>query len=802
MVSVLAAALAFGYFAKDLPSPTKLTDRTPSQSTKIYDRNGKLLYNIYGDQNRTLVTLDKIPKDLQHATISIEDKNFYTNQGFDLTGIARSFYDLIVHHQILGGGSTLTQQLVKNALLTNEQTITRKIKEIILAIQIDRRYSKDQILQIYLNEIPYGGTAWGAEAAANQYFGKDVSQLNLTESAILAGLPQAPSAYSPFGSDPKAYIGRTTSVLRRMREDGYITKDQEAKSLKELPAVKFAAFGQGILAPHFAIYVKNLLEQKYGEERVLQGGLQVTTTLDLDIQNQAQKVVADQVAQSKNLRVGNGAAVVENSKTGEILALVGSKDYFATDIQGNFDVATQGLRQPGSSLKPFNYITGFERGYTPSTLWLDQKTDFGNGYAPLNYDSNYFAPGQTRYVLANSLNIPAVEHLAVIGLPSMLNTLSDFGITTLNKPDTYGLSLTLGGGAIKLNELTNAYAILGNQGKYHPFVTILKVTDASGKVLEQFQPKDGPQIVPYTDVYLIDNILSDKNAKAQGYGTYWANRLHFKDGIGVKTGTSEYKTDNWTFGYTSSYTVGVWVGNNDNSPMNPALASGVTGAAPIYHDIMVNVLNGKPQDSFVRPDTVVEAQVDALTGMRPNSNLPAFPTRTEVFDKNNLPAIDDMHVKVRICQPSGLLSTPACEAAGQAVDQIYVVMYDPYWKQFKNGQTYCNPCPPTQTDNTIVAPASQKPTVTITTTPAAIAGTINTKTFTVNAAVTPSAGAKVIKVEFSVGTSPPKTATDTTAPYQVTVTVPSNGTYTLTATATDDAGNMGTSSISIIVAAP
>ncbi len=803
VVSILATALAFGYFAKDLPSPTKLTDRTPAQSTKIYDRNGKLLYNIYGDQNRTLVTLDKIPKDLQHATISIEDKNFYTNQGFDLTGIARSIYDLIVHHRILGGGSTLTQQLVKNALLTNEQTITRKIKEIILAIQIDRRYSKDQILQIYLNEIPYGGTAWGVEAASNQYFGKDVSQLNLTESAILAGLPQAPSTYSPFGSDPKAYIGRTTAVLRRMREDGYITKDQEAKSLKELPDVKFASFGHGILAPHFAIYVKNLLEQKYGEKRVLQGGLQVTTTLDLDIQNQAQKVVTDQINKAKALKVGNGAAVVENTKTGEILALVGSKDYFATDIQGNFDVATQGLRQPGSALKPFNYLTGFEKGYTPSTLWLDQKTDFGNGYTPENYDSNYFVPGQTRIVLANSLNIPAVEHLAVIGLPSMLKTLSDFGITTLNKPDTYGLSLTLGGGAIKLDELTNAYAILGNQGKYHPFVTILKVTDANGKVLEQFQPKDGPQLAPVQDVYMINNILSDKVAKYMDYGTYWANRLHFRDGIGVKTGTSEYKTDNWTFGYTNSYTVGVWVGNNDNSPMNPALASGVTGAAPIYHDIMVSLLNGKPQENFPRPNGIVDAQVDSLTGMRPNPNLPAFPTKTEIFDKNNLPPIDDMHVKVRICKPSGLLSTPACEAAGQAVDQIYVVMYDPYSKEFQNGKTLCNPCPPTQPDNTIVAPVSQKPTVTITTTPTAVAGTLNTKTFTVNATVTPSAGAKITQVVFSVGTSPPKTATVTTEPYQVKVTVPSYGTYTITATATDDAGNVGTATpLTLIIAAP
>lgn len=799
VVSILATAIAFGYFAKDLPSPTKLTDRSPSQSTKIFDRTGKkLLYNIYGDQNRTLVKLDKIPKELQQATIAIEDQNFYRHKGFDFSGIARSLKEIVVDKK-LQGGSTLTQQLVKNALLSQERTVTRKIKEVILSIQIERRYSKSEILQIYLNEIPYGGTAWGVEAASNQYFGKDVSELNLTESAILAGLPQSPSIYSPFASDSKAYIARTTSVLRRMREDGYIKKEQEAKSIKELPDVKFAAFGQGIKAPHFAIYVKKLLEEKYGEQRVLQGGLQVTTSLDLDIQEQAQKIVLDQVnsAQNKKLRVGNGAAVVQNSKTGEILALVGSKDYFATDIQGNFDVATQGLRQPGSALKPFNYITGFGKGLTPSTLWLNQKTDFGGGYAPLNYDSNYFAPGQTRYVLANSLNIPAVEHLAVIRLPSMLKTLSNFGITTLNKPDTYGLSLTLGGGAIKLYELTNAYAILGNQGKYHPKVAILKVTDSSGKVLEEFKPKDGEQLVPYTHVYLLDNILSDKNAKSQGYGTYWANRLHFRDGIGVKTGTSEYKTDNWTFGYTNSYTVGVWVGNNDNTPMNPALASGVTGAAPIYHDIMEAILKGKPQENFTRPEGIVEMTVDSQTGMRPNPNNPGVATRSEFFDKNNLPQVDDMRVKVRICKPSGLLSTPACEAAGLSEDRYYLVMYDPYWKQFKNGQTYCNPCPPTEKDTSVTAPEIIKPTITIT---SPGSGATVTKSFTVEATVT--SVANITEVEFTINTAAPQTKTDSSAPYKGSFTNIANGTYTITVTATDDAGNSNASSILITVFSP
>ncbi len=794
IVSLIGSAIAFGYFARDLPSPTKLTNRDSEESTKIFDRNGKLLYNVHGDKNRTLVTLDKVPKDLQNATIAIEDQNFYKHQGFDWLGLLRVVKETIVDRKITGG-STLTQQLVKNALLTSERSVTRKIKEVILSIQIERRYTKNEILQIYLNEIPYGGTAWGVQAASSQYFNKDVSELSLTESAILAGLPQLPSAYSPFGPNPKAYISRSKDVLRRMREDKKISKEQELKSIEELPNVKFAAFGEGIKAPHFSIYVKKLLEEKYGEQRVLQGGLQVTTSLDLDMQTMAENVVKKQINsdQSKRLRVGNGAAVVSNSKTGEILALVGSKDYFATDIQGNFDVATQGLRQPGSALKPFNYLTGFEKGTTPSTLWLNQKTDFGGGYSPLNYDSGYFAPGQTRYVLANSLNIPAVAQLAVSGgAAAMISTLKDFGITTLNDPDRYGLSLTLGGGAIKLYELTNAYAILGNMGKEVKSTAILKVTDSKGKVLEEFKPKQGRQVVSEQLVYLISHILSDKNAKAQGYGSYWANRLHFKGEIGVKTGTSEYKTDNWTFGYTNSYTVGTWVGNNDNTPMHPSLASGVTGAAPIYHDIMEGVLKNKPAEKFPRPDGIVEVEVDSRTGQKASQYTTG--KRREVFAKNNLPPENDMYVKVRICKPSGLLSTPACEAAGQAEDKVFTVLYDPYSKLFQNGKTMCKPCPPTQSDSSVFT-TSDNLSVTIT---SHTSGQTEDKNFTIEATVT-GTSQPITEVKFSINPAITTPKTDTSSPYRGSFTNIPNGNYTITVQATDAAGNFDTETITLIV---
>src|SRR3989304_1577820 len=691
VVSIIGVAIAFGYFARDLPSPSKLTDRNTNQTTKIFDRKGKLLYNVYGEQNRTLVPLDKIPVSLRKATIAIEDKNFYKHQGLDLTGIVRSAREIVVEKQ-LQGGSTITQQLVKKALLSDERTITRKIKELILSVQIERRYTKDDILGMYLNEIPYGGTAWGVVAAAVQYFGKHVWELNLTESAVLAGLPQQPSVYSPFGSDPKAYIARTTNVLRRMREDSYIKKEDKEKALKELPELKFAAFGEGIKAPHFSIYIKKLLSEKYGEQKVLQGGLQVTTSLDLDVQNMVQEVVAKQInsEQNRNLRVSNGSVVVEDTKTGEVLALVGSKDYFATDIPGNFDVATQGVRQPGSALKPFNYLTGLKEGYTPSTMWLDYKTDFGNNYKPGNYDDKEHGPLQTRYTLANSYNIPAVKHLAVVGLTDMIDTLKDFGITTLNEPDKYGLSLTLGGGAIKLYELTNAYAILGNGGKEVEPNPILKVTDSSGKVLFEYKPKDGPQVAPPQKVYLINNILSDKTAKYAAYGTFWANRLNFREDIGVKTGTSENKTDNWTFGYTPSFTVGTWVGNNDNSPMHPALSSGVTGAAPIFREVMENLLKGKPVNKFEKPDGIVSVEVDSKTGQKASEYT--GDKRTELFEKNNLPPENDMYVKVRVCKPTGLLASEACESAGQAEERVYLVMYDPYTKQFEVGKTMCEPC--------------------------------------------------------------------------------------------------------------
>ena len=798
MVSLLGSAVVFGYFAREVPSPDQLTNRNVEQSTKLYDRDGTLLYNIHGDQNRTLVTLDKVPDHLKNATIAIEDQNFYKHKGFDLQGYVRSIRDIVLKKK-LTGGSTLTQQLVKNALLTPERTVTRKIKELILSVQIERRFTKDQILQIYLNEIPYGGTAWGSEAAANQYFNKHVWELDLTESAIIAGFPQRPSVYSPFGPNPEAYVERTKDVLRRMREDGYITNEQEEKAVKALPKVKFAEFGEGIIAPHFSLYIKQILEEKYGPKLVQEGGLQVTTSLDLKLQNMAQKVVKDELKKNgKSLRMSNGAIVIQNTKTGEILALIGSKDYFAKDIQGKFNVPVQGLRQPGSALKPFNYITGFKKGYTPATIYLDVSTDFGGGYIPGNYDNRFHGPQSIRTSLGNSYNIPAVKMLGVNGVSAMISTLQDFGITTLNDPNQYGLSLTLGGGAIKLLELNNAFATLGNLGKQVKPVAILKVTDSSGKIIEEFNAdefikSEGKQVVTPEHAYLIDHILADKTAKYAAYGTYWADRLNFRSDIAVKTGTSEFKIDNWAFGTTPSYTVGTWVGNNDNTPMHPSLSSGVTGAAPIWRVVMENVLKGKKVENFKRPSGIANFQVDVRTGQKP---LKGAKTRTEIFASWQPPPENSMTVKKRICKPSGLLVNESCEKVGKAVDKVYFVLTDPYIDIFQPGRKQCKPCPPTKVDPKTYTTAT-------TTSPLAVSisspvdGSTIGKNFDVTATVTgPN---PITKVEFFVGGSPTPDAVDNVAPYSASFIDVADGNYEIKVIAYDSKGKTKEDTVDIEV---
>ncbi len=677
--SFLFTVALFAWYSKDLPRPDKVA-RTSGFSTIIYDRNGKTLYDIYGDQNRVPVDFNEIPEVMRQATIAIEDKDFYKHRGFDLRGIARAMFSIAFKHK-LEGGSTLTQQLVKNVLLTSERTLPRKIKEFILAVQIERKYSKDQILQMYLNEAPYGGTAVGVETAAQNYFGKKAKDLNLVESAILAGLPVSPTYYSPFGQNPKAYIDRAEIVLHRMEEEGYIDKKQEDEAKKQLGEVKFSEYRENIKAPHFVMYIKQQLVEQFGEKTVEQGGLKVTTSLDLDLQEAAQKIVTEEIEKAKGLKVGNGAAVVLDPKTGEILAMVGSKNYFAEDYDGKVNV-TLSLRQPGSAIKPFTYATAFKKGYTPATLLMDVKTSFHGGenlpdYIPENYDEKFRGPVQARFALGNSINVPAVKMLGMVGVKDMLQTTYDSGMSSL-EPTTenmrrFGLSITLGGGEVRLLNLASAYGVFANQGVRNEPVSILKIMDSQNKTLFEHKNSKGKNVLSESVAFLISHILSDNNARVTVFGTNSWLVIPGKT-VSVKTGTTDDKRDNWTVGYTSSVVVGTWVGNNDNSMMDKRLASGVTGAAPIWNKIMWEALKNKPDERPRVPDSVVAVTIDAFAGGLPKDG---YPTRAEYFIKGTEPTtISSIYQRLKISKVNRKLANDIEVASGNYDEKDFVVFKD------------------------------------------------------------------------------------------------------------------------------
>ncbi|MEK7617436.1 MAG: PBP1A family penicillin-binding protein [Patescibacteria group bacterium] len=644
--------LLFGsvvFFATQVPSPQDLTNRDIAQATKIYDRNNELLYDIYQDQNRTPIKLDEVPQHVKWATIAIEDKDFYKHQGFSIVGITRAVFDTITQKSIAGGGSTLTQQLVKNALLSGERTIVRKLKEFILAIQVERTYSKDQILEMYLNEIPYGGTAYGIEAAANLYFGKSAKDLNLAEAALLAGLPQRPSVYSPYGSKPELARERQEAVLRRMVEDGYITESQSKEAQEVQLTYRTSQTERGFKAPHFVLYVKEKLIEQFGDRMVEQGGLRVTTTLDYKIQKDAEDLLKSEIEKLASAKVGNGAAVVLDVKTGQILTMIGSKDYFANSepegckegqtclFEPNVNVSLS-PRQPGSATKPIAYSKALEKGYGANQVYLDVKTEFPGGdrptYIPVNYDGQYHGVVQMRYALGNSYNIPAVKNLALVGVKDVLELGYRMGITTWEPSEenvnSVGLSLVLGGREVRLLDLAAAFGVLANQGRATDSISILKVTDSKGKTLFEYRETEGRKVLDEGITYIISDILSDNGARTAAFGSNSVLNIPGKQ-VAAKTGTTDEKRDNWTVGYTPSYVVGVWVGNNDNSVMSPVVTSGVTGASPIWNKIMTRVLKDKGNEPFERPGNVYQTEVDGLMTGKPHGGSP---TRKEYFLNN------------------------------------------------------------------------------------------------------------------------------------------------------------------------
>ncbi len=645
---IICVVLLFIWYSRDLPTPGKLVQSKYSDATRIYDRKGVLLYSVYQEQNRSYVPLSQVPKDLQNATIATEDEDFYKNQGFSIRGYLRQFRNLLFYRR-LEGGSTITQQLVKIILLTSDRSLPRKIKEFILAVQVDKKYSKDQILEMYLNNIPYGGTAIGVEAAAETYFGKKAKDLNLAESAFLAGLPQSPTMYSPFSGNTY-YIGRSQAVLHQMVANNYISQKEADASLATIKSYKFDHRESNIKAPHFVLYIKQLLARQFGDSVVETGGLQVTTTLDYELQKKSEEIVKKEIEALKGYRVGNGAALITNPKTGEILSMVGSKDYFDVDNDGNFN-AVFGVRQPGSSLKPILYAKAFEKGYTPAAMVMDVKTDFPTDepenpiYTPANYDGKFNGPIQLRFALGNSINIPAVKLLALVGIKDTMQKAYDMGIKNWEPTDenrkNVGLSLVLGGRETSLFDETIAYGVFANGGIKQDLYGIEKVTDVKGHSLYEHKKHQGPRVLSQEVAFLISHILLDNNARSQAFGPNSYLKIPGKT-VSVKTGTTDQKRDNWTYGYTPSIVVGVWVGNNNNAPMNKAIASGITGASPIWSKLMVAALKDKKDEQLAKPDNVIAVTVDSFGGGLPYGSQP---TRSEYFIKGTEPTAPSLIYK-------------------------------------------------------------------------------------------------------------------------------------------------------------
>jgi penicillin-binding protein 1C len=607
------------YFSQTIPSFQEIATQKIAQSTKIYDRTGAvLLYSISTSGQRTVAPFSQIPQALKEATISIEDQNFYHEPAFDIKGILRAVWVDITTGSLSQGGSTITQQLARTEFLNINQTFIRKLKELILAIRLSRYYTKDQILGLYLNEVPYGPNIYGVEAASELYFGKQVNQIDIAQSAILAALPNAPTYYSPWGSHTKELFARQKLVLQKMYEFNFITKAQLQDAESEKVVFQPQSNG-GIKAPHFVMAVEDYLIQKYGEEMVDSGGLKITTALDWNLQQEAQQAVTDGVTRNISLYGGKNAAfVAQDPQTGQILAMVGSVDYFDAKNDGNFNVATQGLRQPGSTLKPFVYLTAFQKGYAPQTVLFDVPTEFSTNpscpptpdfnnantkcFHPQDFESTFAGPVSMRNALAQSMNIPAVKTLYLVGINNAITNAYNFGLTTLTSPNQYGLSLVLGGGAVHLVDLVEAYSGLAADGVKHNQAMILSVQDSNGKVLESYSDQS-QQVADPQSVRLVNNILSDSNARAPLMGASQALTVFPGYDLALKTGTSNDYRDAWAMGYTPSLVVGVWAGNNDNSRLT-SKGSSILAAVPIWHEFMVSALQNYQPQNFPTPDAV------------------------------------------------------------------------------------------------------------------------------------------------------------------------------------------------------
>ena len=624
----------FFYYSRQLPDPNAWQNRQVIQSTKIYDREGKnLLYEIHGEEKRTVIPFNEIPQTVKEATIVAEDVEFYSHSGINIRGILRAILADIKGGALLEGGSSITQQLIKNTYLSPEQTFSRKIKELILSIALERRYSKDEILNFYLNQIPYGSNSYGIEAAAETYFNKPAKELALAEVAYLVAMPKAPSFYSPYGTHGVELKSRANYILTRLRDLKYISNDDYANAVKT--TVNFVGQKTSITAPHFVFFIRDYLNEKYGENFVEKGGLKVTTTINLDLQKIAEKVVEDGAKRNEIYNTKNAALVAIDPKTGQILSMVGSKNYWTDpepngcepgkncQFEPNVNVATR-LRQPGSAFKPFVYATALNNGYTPDTILWDIPTEFNplcswNGvaesgvdqktcYKPKNYDGRFRGPVTLRQSLSNSLNIPSVKILYLAGINNSINMAENLGITTLKDRSRYGLSLVLGAAESRLLDMTSAYGVFSQEGIKREPTGILKIEDGGGRVLEEYKDQ-GQKVLNEQTAREINNILSDNNARAPMFGLYSPLSLGNRPAA-AKTGTTQDPNDDtkgkdaWIIGYTPSLVAGVWTGNNDNTPIEKG-GAGVAAAGPIWHDFMVQALKDSPIENFTKPEPLI-----------------------------------------------------------------------------------------------------------------------------------------------------------------------------------------------------
>jgi len=778
---------AFIYFSRDLPSPDKINARTVAQSTKIYDRTGTvLLYEAFGDEKRTMLSIDKMGDNVKYASIAAEDKTFYSHPGFSVRGIVRAFWKAI-RGQRMEGGSTITQQFIKNSILTSERTVTRKVKELILAIEMERKFSKDEILQMYLNEIAYGSNAYGIEAAAETFFGKHAKDLTVSEAALLAALPNRPTYLSPYGVHTDDLKRRQDWIIDTMKELGHVSQEEAEKAKQEEWNIQ--PYQENIRAPHFVMYVLEYLADKYGEKEVRESGFTVITTIDLTKQNLAESLVKKYVKINRTkYRANNAALVAIDPKTGQILTMVGSYDYFDRKNDGNVNVATR-LRQPGSSFKPIAYAKAFEKGFTPNTLLYDLNTDFGGGYKPKNYDKSQHGPVTMRQSLAMSLNINAVKTLYLAGIDDTIELSQKMGITTLEK-GKFGLALVLGGGEVKLLDETAAFSVFANDGLKQKKTPILKITDSNGKVIEEFKQGKREQVLGKEVARNINSILSDNEARSPVFGSKSSLYLGSRPAA-VKTGTTQEYRDGWTVGYTPSLACGVWAGNNDNSKMRNA--PGIYVAAPLWNAFMTKTLKGTKIEKFPAPKKITTKKT-VLNGKRAGETA-------------------------RICKASNKLATNDCPASyieNRTYSSVHCILYyvnkdDPQGaypknpsqdEQFKRWEGpvqiwakrkgIIQSKPPTDYCD-VHGENADKPSVSITS--PGSGDTIITSSFTISVSASSSYGIK--KVEFFVDGA--SQGSDTTSPYSKTVSVSSSGSCDIRVVAYDVYGNHNETSLSVIV---